>query len=129
MSAAYHLEYAWNGDHIDYEEYDQCLEKLSDSDEKLEFAQYGLLRKRDGEENIYEDYVRRVSFKLGCRLLEQGREKEFLSLLKRDVIGENSLQKLLKYSNERGETVCSAYIADFLRKKKGGKKASSSFRI
>ena len=129
MSAAYHLEYAWNGDHIDYEEYDQCLEKLSDSDEKLEFAQYGLLRKRDGEENIYEDYVRRVSFKLGYRLLEQGREKEFLSLLKRDVISENSLQKLLKYSNERGETVCSAYIADILRKKKGGKKASSSFRI
>lgn len=127
--AAYHLEYAWNGECIDYEEYDECLDEIADPDEKLEFAQYGLLRMRAGEDNIYEDYIRRVSFKLGCRLLEEGGEKEFLSLLKRDFISDNSLQKLLKYSNELGETVCSAYITDFLRKKNGKRKDGIGFRL
>ena len=57
------------------------------------------------------------------------KEKEFLSLLKRDFISDNSLQKLLKYSNELGETVCSAYITDFLRKKNGKRKDGTGFRL
>ncbi len=125
-NAAYHLEIAWNGEHIDYEEYDQCLEEITDSEEKLEFAEQGLLRFRDGEDNTYLDYMRRVSLKMGFRLLEEGKEKEFLLFLKKDFLSENALLKLLKCSNERGETVCSAYITETLSRKK---RKGSSFRI
>lgn len=127
-NAAYHLENAWNGDKIDYDEYDECLEAIKDSDEKLEFAQYGLQRQSSGEDNVYEDYIRKVSLKLGYCLLEEGGEKEFLSLLKRNFFSENALQKLLKYSNEQGRTVCSAYLTNALRKKRGNRK-SGGFRI
>lgn len=125
-NAAYHLEIAWNGEHIDYEEYDQCLEEITDSEEKLEFAEQGLRRFREGEDNTYLDYMRRVSLKMGFRLLEEGKEKEFLLFLKQDFLSENALLKLLKCSNERGETVCSAYITETLSRKK---RKSSSFRI
>lgn len=125
-NAAYHLEIAWNGDHIDYEEYDQCLEEITDSEEKLEFAEQGLQRCRDGKDNAYMDYIRRVSLKIGSRLLEGRREKEFLLFLKQDFLSENALLKLLKCSNERGETVCSAYITEMLNRKK---RKGNSFRI
>lgn len=125
-SAVYHLEIAWNGDHIDYGEYDQCLDEITDAEEKIEFAELGLLRFQEGEDNLYLDYIRRVSYKMGYRLLEEGKEKEFLLFLKQDFLSENSLLKLLKYSNEKGETVCSAYITEMLNRKR---KKSGSFRI
>ena len=81
------------------------------------------MRSRD---NTYLDYMRRVSFKMGFRLLEEGKEKEFLLFLKQDFLSENALLKLLKCSNEMGETVCSAYITETLSRKK---RKSSSFRI
>lgn len=125
-SAAYHLEIAWNRDRIDYEEYAQCLDEITDPEEKIEFAEQGLLRFQTGEDNLYMDYIKRVSYKMGCRLLEKGKEKEFLLFLKQGFLSENSLLKLLKYSNEKGETVCSAYITETLGRKR---KKGSSFRI
>lgn len=125
-SEAYHLEIAWNGDHIDYEEYDQCLEKITDPEEKLEFAEQGLRRVQAEENNVYLDYMKRVSFKMGVKLLEKGDEEDFLLFLKRDFLSEDALLKLLKRSNERGEVVCSAYITETLNRKK---RKGSSFRI
>lgn len=125
-SAAYHLEIAWNAERIDYEEYDQCLDEITDSEEKIEFAQQGLRRFQEGEDNAYMDYIRKVSYKMGYRLLEEGKEKEFLLFLKQDFLSENSLQKLLRFCNGKGETVCAAYITEMLSKK--GRKGRS-FRI
>lgn len=122
-SAAYHLDMAWNADCIDYEEYGLCLSEITDTDEKLEFAEQGLLRYKDGDENIYSDYMRQVAYKMGCRLLKEGKEKEFMLFVKKDFLTENALSRLLRYSNEQGMTVCSAYIMNVLNKK--GRKVRS----
>ncbi|MCD8346762.1 MAG: hypothetical protein LUD16_02200 [Lachnospiraceae bacterium] len=103
---------AWNSERIDYEEYDECLDKINNSEEKLEFARRGILRHRAGEESIYTEYIRRMSYKIGAGLLEDGKEKEFLNFLKMDYLSADSLVKLLKLSNQKGMTVCSAYIIE-----------------
>ena len=82
------------------------------------------------EDSVYTDYVRRISYKMGYRLLEGGKEKEFLSFLKRDFLSEGSLMKLLKYCNGTGRTVCAAYITEWLNRKKGkGRRTGSSLRV
>lgn len=125
-SAAYHLDMAWNADHIDYEEYSECLGDITDSGEKLQFAELGLLHFADNENNPYTDYIRQVSYKLAFRLLKNGKEKEFLVFLKRGFLTQNSLSKLLKFSNKQGMTVCSAYIMEIQSK---ATKKNSSFRL
>lgn len=129
-NAICHLETAWNGDQIDYEEYALCLSEIVDPEEKLEFAEQGLGRSGTDEDSVYTDYVRRISYKMGYRLLEGGKEKEFLSFLKRDFLSEGSLMKLLKYCNGTGRTVCAAYITEWLNRKKGkGRRTGSSLRV
>lgn len=124
--AAHHLDMAWNSDSIDYEEYDECLSEISESDEKLEFAELGLLRHRETDENPYIDYIRQVSYKLGYRLLENRKEKEFLTFLKQGFLSQNSLTRLLKFSNKQGMTVCSAYIMEVQNKQA---RKNSSLRL
>lgn len=125
-SAAYHLDMAWNSEKIDYEEYDECLDKINNSEEKLEFARRGILRHRAGEESVYTEYIRRMSCKIGAGLLEDGKEKEFLNFLKMDYLSAESLVKLLKLSNQKGMTVCSAYIMEMQNKKE---KKRAGFRL
>ena len=124
-NASYHLEIAWNAESIDYAEYALCLHEITDSKEKMEFAEQGLLRyEENGDEeikNLYIDYLRQIAYRMGCYLLENGKEKEFLLFVKKDFLSEDALSRLLSCSNTRGMTICSAYIAERLnqqRKKK-----------
>ncbi|MCC8046273.1 MAG: leucine-rich repeat domain-containing protein [Clostridiales bacterium] len=125
-SAAYHLDMAWNSEPVDYEEYDECLDMISQSEEKLEFARRGILRQGAGENSPYTEFIRRMSYKIGAGFLEEGEEKEFLDFLKMDFLSADSLTKLLRLSNQKGMTVCSAYIME-MRNKKEQKKAG--FRL
>ncbi|MCD8018523.1 MAG: leucine-rich repeat domain-containing protein [Clostridiales bacterium] len=111
-TAACHLDMAWNNDKIDYEEYDECLSKINDSTEKIEFARNGIARHPSSEENPFVEYIRHVSYKIGASLLEAGKEEEFLIFLKEGYLSENSLAKLIKVSNQCGMTVCTAYIME-----------------
>ena len=122
------LDAAWNGESIDYSEYDECFTGIKDTDEKLEFAENRLSCLNDDMDNPFASYVKRVSGKIAYRLLEHRKEKEFLEFASRGFLSQAALKKLIKYSNEQGLVVCSAYIAQILNKD-GGKKKKSSFRL
>lgn len=119
-NAAYHLDMAWNGDEIDYTEYDACFEAIQDSRERMEFAEMGILR-TDGEESPYTAYMRHSALKIAMHLVEEGKEKEFLVFLQRGYLSETALSRLLKMTNQKQLTTCSAYILQY-RDAKGSKK-------
>lgn len=112
-NAAYHLDMAWNGDEIDYGEYDACFEAIQDSYEKMEFAELGILRTGEEEESPYTAYMRRSALKIAMHLVEEGQEKEFLAFLQRGYLSEAALSKLLKITNQKQLTACSAYILKY----------------
>lgn len=120
-TAAYHLDMAWNSEQIDYEEYDACFEEITDSEERLEFAELGILR-LDGEEDTpYVSYMKHSALRIASRLLEEKKEKEFLVFLERGYLSESSYGKLLKIANKNGLTTCSAYLLKY-QNAQGGKK-------
>lgn len=112
-NAAYHLDMAWNGDEIDYGEYDACFEAIQDSRERMEFAEMGILRTEGEEESPYTVYMRRSALKIAMHLVEEGREKEFLAFLQRGYLSESALSRLLKMTNQKQMTACSAYILKY----------------
>lgn len=109
-NAAYHLDMAWNGDEIDYTEYDACFEAIQDAHERMEFAELGILRTGKEEESPYTAYMRRSALKIAMHLVEEGQEKEFLAFLQRGYLSESALSRLLKMTNQNRLTTCSAYI-------------------
>lgn len=109
-NAAYHLDMAWNGDEIDYGEYDACFEAIQDSRERMEFAEMGILRTGGEEESPYTAYMRYSALKIAMHLVEEGQEKEFLAFLQRGYLSESALSRLLKITNQKQLTACSAYI-------------------
>lgn len=121
-TAAYHLDLAWNNDQIDYEEYDACFEEITDSEERLEFAELGILRLQGEEDIPYIAYLKHTALRIASRLLEAKKEKKFLAFLDRGYISESAIGKLLKIANENGLTTCSAYLLKY-QNVKGGKKA------
>lgn len=126
-NAAYHLDAAWNQDFIDYSEYEECIAEIKDSEERMEITALRLLyHLEDEEDSPFFDYIKKVSFKLSTYLLQQKNEAVFLAFLKRGLLSDASLQKLLKLSNDSGMTVCSAYIVEQKNKQKG---ANSSLRL
>lgn len=120
-TAAYHLDLAWNNDQIDYEEYDACFEEIMDSEERLEFAELGILRLQGEEDTPYVAYMKHTALRIASRLLEAKKEKEFLVFLDRGYLSGSSIGKLLKIANENGLTTCSAYLLKY-QNAKGGKK-------
>ena len=112
-TAAYHLDMAWNSDQIDYEEYDACFEEITDPDERLEFAELGILRLKDEEDTPYVAYMKHSALKIASRLLEARKEKEFLAFLERGYLSETAYGKLLKIANTNGLTTCSAYLLKY----------------
>lgn len=115
---AYHLDMAWNGDRIDYEEYDACFEGITEGDERMEFARLGIERMTKDEASPYVDYMRHSALKIASGLLRQGKDREFLTFLKMGYLSEAALSKLLKLSNELKMTTCSAYLLEALKGKK-----------
>lgn len=111
-NAAYHLDMAWNGDQIDYGEYDACFEAIQDSQERMEFAEMGILR-TNGEESPYTAYMRHSALKIAMHLVEESQEKEFLAFLQRGYLSESALSRLLKMTNQKQLTTCSAYILKY----------------
>lgn len=126
-NAAYHLDMAWNGDEIDYAEYDACFEAIQDSYEKMEFAELGILRTGAEEESPYTAYMRRSALKIAMHLVEEGQEKEFLAFLQRGYLSEAALSKLLKITNQKQLTACSAYILKYQNAQ--GSKAKKRFAL
>lgn len=120
-TAAYHLDLAWNNDQIDYEEYDACFEEITDAEERLEFAELGILRLQEETDTPYVAYLKHTALRIASRLLEAKKEKEFLAFLNRGYLSESSIGKLLKIANENGLTTCSAYLLKY-QNAKGGKK-------
>lgn len=121
-TAAYHLDLAWNSDQIDYEEYDACFEEIMDSEERLEFAELGILRLQGEEDTPYVAYMKHTALRIASHLLEAKKEKEFLVFLDRGYLSDSSIGKLLKIANENGLTTCSAYLLKY-QNAKGGRKA------
>lgn len=121
-SAAYHLDMAWNSDQIDYEEYDACFEFITDTQERIEFAEMGILRLAQEEDTPYTVYMKHAAARIAMSLIENEKEKEFLTFLKRGYLSENALGKLLKAANEHHLTTCSAYILKYQDEKGGRKK-------
>lgn len=121
-TAAYHLDLAWNNDQIDYEEYDACFEEIMDSEERLEFAELGILRLQGEEDTPYVAYMKHTALRIASHLLEAKKEKEFLVFLDRGYLSDSSIGKLLKIANENGLTTCSAYLLKY-QNAKGGRKA------
>lgn len=109
LSAASHLDMAWNGDEIDYEEYDACFEAIQEPEERLEFAEQGILRLGE-EDSPYTAYLRHSAMRIASHLVEQRREAEFLAFLRRGYLSEQALSRLLKMTNQNQMTTCSAYI-------------------
>lgn len=120
-TAAYHLDLAWNNDQIDYEEYDACFEEITDPEERLEFAELGILRLQGEDDTPYVAYMKHTALRIASRLLEAKKEKEFLAFLDRGYLAESAIGKLLKIANENGLTTCSAYLLKY-QNAKGGKK-------
>lgn len=112
-TAAYHLDMAWNSDQIDYEEYDACFEEITDPEERLEFAELGILRLKGEEDTPYVAYMKHSALKIASRLLETKKEKEFLAFLERGYLSESAYGKLLKIANNNGLTTCSAYLLKY----------------
>lgn len=121
---AYHLDMAWNGERIDYGEYDACFEGVTDTKERREFAELGILRTGKEAESPYVEYMRHSALKVASGLIRQGKEKEFLAFLKMGYLSEAALTRLLRLSNEQGMTICSAYLLEFSK----GRKRNSSGR-
>lgn len=121
-SAAYHLDMAWNNDRIDYEEYDACFEAITDAQERLEFAEMGIMRLAGEEDTPYLAYMKHSAARIAVRLLENEKETEFLEFLKRGYLSEAALGKLLKIANRHHLTTCSAYILKYQNEKGGRKK-------
>lgn len=112
-NSAYHLDMAWNNDTIDYEEYDACFEHIVKAEERLEFAELGILRLSETEEETpYISYMKHSALKIATHLLEERKEKEFLAFLERGYLSESSFGKLLKLANANGLTTCSAYLLE-----------------
>ena len=121
-TAAHHLDLAWNSDQIDYEEYDACFEEIMDSEERLEFAELGILRLQGEEDTPYVAYMKHTALRIASHLLEAKKEKEFLGFSDRGYLSDSSIGKLLKIANENGLTTCSAYLLKY-QNAKGGRKA------
>lgn len=121
-NSAYHLDMAWNNDTIDYEEYDTCFEHITSAEERLAFAELGILRLSEAEEDTpYISYMKHSALKIATHLLEERKEKEFLAFLERGYLSESAFGKLLKLANANGLTTCSAYLLEH-RGKKGTKR-------
>lgn len=121
-SGACHMDMAWNNDEIDYEEYDACFEFITDGDERLEFAQLGILRHLEDEDNPYVAYMKHSALKVATHLIEEKKEKEFLTFLRKGYLSDNALDKLLKLANKNNLTTSSSYILDYQNKQGGSKK-------
>lgn len=125
-TAACHLDMAWNGDEIDYEEYDSCFEAITDGEERMEFAELGILRLSEEEDSPYISYMKHSAGKIAARLVEEKKEKEFLAFLQRGYLSDNALDKLLKLTNRNNLTTSSAYILKYQKARGGRKKKSFS---
>lgn len=117
LSAACHLEMAWNGSEIDYEEYDGCFREIADPEERLEFARLGILRLKGEEDTPYTSYMKHSALKVASSLVESRKEEEFLAFLEERYLSEAALAKLLKMTNEAGLTTFSAYILKYQNEK------------
>ena len=126
-TAAYHLELAWNGDTLDYEEYDACFEHIQDKEEKLEVASARSWLRSEGEDNPYQAYLRHNAQKIGERLILNGDETGFLEFLRMGYLSETAVTRLLKLSGEKGMLTVSAYLLE--AKKRNGKQKKSRFAL
>ena len=57
--------------------------------------------------------MRRSALKIATHLVEEGREIEFLAFLQRGYLSDPALSKLLKMTNQKRLTACSAYILKY----------------
>ncbi len=112
-NAAYHLDMAWNGEEIDYTEYDACFDQVLDPEERLELAVMGILRTKGQEDSAYVTYMRHSAMKIASNLVETGKEEAFLAFLQEGYLSDAALEKLLKITNQKNMTICSAYILKY----------------
>lgn len=118
-SKAYLLDVAWNQDVIDYAAYEECLFEIKDYEEKMEVISSRIpSHSKDGEDSLFFESIKSYSFKLAMFLLQKKQEDTFSILLKRAMLSQSSLRKLLEFSNEQGLTLCSAYIVEQQNKQK-----------
>lgn len=123
-SKAYLLDAAWNQDVIDYATYEECLFEIKEYEERMKAISYRIpFHSEDEEDSFFFKSIEGCSFKLAMFLLQKKKEDVFLILLKRGILSQSSLQKLLEFSNEQGLTMCSAYIAEQQRKQKKSKRS------
>lgn len=98
--------------------------EIKEYEERMEAISYRIsFYSEDEEDSLFFESIEGCSFKLAMLLLQKKKEDVFLILLKRGILSQSSLQKLLEFSNEQGLTMCSAYIAEQQKKQKKSKRS------
>lgn len=118
-----HIDMAWNQPEFDFDEYEECFEGITNTEEKQLFALD--LYHRQGDKCFCADYLRRVAAKLAETLIQNRAETRLIELLKYRFLTDNALRKLLKLTNEAEMATASAYIMQAL----SNKKKSSSLKL
>ena len=103
-----HIDVAWNQTEFDFDEYEECFEGITDTEEKQLFAFD--LYSREGENCACADYLKRIASKLAESLVKKKNEIRLVELIQYRFLSENALRKLLKLTNEAAMNTASAYI-------------------
>ena len=110
-----HIDVAWNQPEFDFDEYEECFEGITDTEEKQLFA-FDIYC-REGEDCACADYVRRIASKLAESLVKKKNEARLVVLIQHQLLSDNALRKLLKLTNEAGMNTAAAYIMQAMSKK------------
>ena len=127
-AAAYHMELAWNGDSVDWDEFDACFPDIQDAEERLDYAVAHLRRSSEsGEVEPYESYFRHNAWKVTERLIRKGEDALFLRFLRAGYLSQGTRSKALKLCGELNRVSLSAYLLEAGSKERGGKTKRSRF--
>ncbi len=114
-----HIDVAWNQPEFDFDEYEECFDGITNTEEKQLFALD--LYNRQGDECFCADYLKRIAPKLAETLIQNRAETRLVELLKYQFLTDNALRKLLKLTNEAEMNTASAYIMQAMSKQKSKK--------
>ena len=115
------IDSAWNRPKFSYDEYYLIFADIQDSEEKIRFAMDMLSKGGETAESEYEQYIRRCSSRIALRMVDQKNEEGLISFIKKGYVSDSSMKNLLGKCNKADMTTASAYILQFMnrRKKKG----------
>ena len=116
IASRLHIDLAWNQSEFDYDEYEECFEGITNTEEKQLFAMD--IYQRKGNDSTSADYFKRIAPKLAESLIRNRSESRLIELIKFQVLSDKALQKLLKPASEGNMNTATAYIMQYLSNQK-----------